>query len=290
MKSGKRQFDKPKRRAIENIIHNFLSYKLSSQQEYALSFSLDHHIPDKLNKNKIETEFENFYYHVLQHTKDLDQESQDELKSKIRRTCENYSKIKIPYQQQNVINNLSNNKNIILIKQEKGRRIVILDKKHFIEKCFSIVESKQFQKLKKDPTKILESTVQRTLRKIKNVLSENDYKKLDLTRSRPGLFYGTAKVHKLQSNQGLSELTVKPILSKIGTATYETAKYLNNLLSPLGKSQHTVLNSKKFVEKIKAEIIPIGYKMISFDVNSLFTNVPLDETIETNLQKVYVEK
>ena len=30
--------------------------------------------------------------------------------------------------------------------------------------------------------------------------------------------------------------------------------------------------------------------MISFDIKSLFTNVPLDETIETILQKVYVEK
>ena len=51
-----------------------------------------------------------------------------------------------------------------------------------------------------------------------------------------------------------------------------------------------VLNSKEFVEKIKAERIPIGYRMISFDVKSLFTNVPFDETIETILQKVYVEK
>ena len=30
--------------------------------------------------------------------------------------------------------------------------------------------------------------------------------------------------------------------------------------------------------------------MILFDVKSLLTNVPLDETIETILQKVYVEK
>ena len=159
-----------------------------------------------------------------------------------------------------------------------------------IEKCLSIVESKQFKKLKKDPTKTLESKVQRTLWKIKNVLSEKDYKKLYPTGSRPGLFYGTAKVHKLQGNQGLNELTVRPIISNIGTATYETAKYLNNLLSPPGKSQHTVPNSKKLVEETKEERIPIGYKMILFDVKSLFTNVPLDETIETILQKVYVEK
>ena len=45
-----------------------------------------------LTKIKSKLKIENFYYLVLQHTKDLDQESQDELKIKIRRTCENYSK------------------------------------------------------------------------------------------------------------------------------------------------------------------------------------------------------
>ena len=119
------------------------------------------------------------------------------------------------------------------------------------------------------------------------MLSENNYEKLFPTGSRPGLFYGMAKVHKLQGNQGLKELTVRPIISNI---SYETANYWNNLLSPLRKSQLMVFNSKKFVEKIKAEIIPIGYKMILFDVKSLFTNVPLDEMIKTILQKVYVEK
>ena len=67
-------------------------YKLSSQEEYALSVSLDQDIPDKFNKNKIQTEFENVHYHVLQHTKDLDQGSQDELKSKITRKCEKNQK------------------------------------------------------------------------------------------------------------------------------------------------------------------------------------------------------
>ena len=82
---------------------------------------------------------------------------------------------------------------------------------------------------------LLESKVQRTLRKIKNVLKENDYKKLYPTGPRTGLFYGTAQVQKLQDNQGLNELTIRPIISNIGTATCETAKYLNNLLSPLVK-------------------------------------------------------
>ena len=80
--------------------------------------------------------------------------------SKIGTGQKNYSKIKIPYQQQKVINNLSNIKSIIVIKQDKGRGIIILDRKHYIEKCLSIVDSKKFKKLKKDPTKALESKVQ----------------------------------------------------------------------------------------------------------------------------------
>ena len=56
------------------------------------------------------------------------------------------------------------------------------------------------------------------------MLSENDYKKLYPTGSRPGLFYGTVKVHKLQGNQGVNELTARPIIFNIGTATYETSK------------------------------------------------------------------
>ena len=34
----------------------------------------------------------------------------------------------------------------------------------------------------------------------------------------------------------------------------------------------------------------IGYRMILLDVKSFFTNVPLGETIETILEKVYVKK
>ena len=99
-------------------------------------------------KNKIETEFENFYYHVLQDTKDPEKESQDDLEYKIRRVCENYSNIKIPHEQKKSINNLSNIKSIIVIKQEKGRSILMLDRKDYVEECLSIIQSKQFKKLK----------------------------------------------------------------------------------------------------------------------------------------------
>ena len=76
------------------------------------------------------------------------------------------------------------------------------------------------------------------------------------TGSRPGLFYTTAKVHKLQNREGLNELTMRPIISNIGTATYETAKFLNSLLAPLGKSDRSILNTEAFVNQVKGQRIP----------------------------------
>ena len=131
--------------------------------------------------------------------------------------------------------------------------------------------------------------MQRTLRKIKQHLDENEYKKMHPAGSRPGLFYTTAKVHKLQNGEGLNELTMRPIISNIGTATYETAKFLNFQLAPLGKSDRSILNTGAFVNQVEGQRIPEGYKMISFDVKNLFTKIPLNETTDIILTRVYDE-
>ena len=76
------------------------------------------------------------------------------------------------------------------------------------------------------------------------------------TGSKPGLFYGTAKVHKLKIGEGLKELFVRPIISNTGIATYKRAKYLNTLLASLTKLQYNILSTDAFIQKIKNEIIP----------------------------------
>ena len=90
--SERRYISKPKYRIVKNITNNFSSYTLTSEEKYTLSFSLDQHIPAKNNTNNVKTEFESFFYHIQKYTKNLDQELQYELETKIRRTCENYSK------------------------------------------------------------------------------------------------------------------------------------------------------------------------------------------------------
>ena len=108
------------------------------------------------------------------------------------------------YKQNKMIYNISGNKTITLIKQGKGRGVVILDKSDYIEKCINILYSKQFKKLKEALTKT-ENKMQRILRKIKQHIDKNEYKRMYPTGSRPDLFYTTAKVHNLQCGEGLNE-------------------------------------------------------------------------------------
>ena len=70
-------------------------------------------------------------------------------------------------------------------------------------------------------------------------------------------------------------------------ATYEIAKYLNKLLTPLGKADYNILNMEDLLRRLREETTPAGYKMISFDMESLFTIVPLDKTLDFILKKVY---
>ena len=77
--------------------------------------------------------------------------------------------------------------------------------------------TKQFCILSKVPTKTLDRNVQRVLRKTKCHHEEKKYKRMYTLKME--VFFGTAKLHQLQIGQRLKKLTVRPIISNIGTAT-----------------------------------------------------------------------
>ena len=205
----------------------------------------------------------------------------------MRSTCEKYSRINVPYKYRKIVNDLSRNKNIVIMKQDKRKGVVVMDRGKYFDKCLAMLNTEQFVQLQKDPTNSLERKVQRTLRKIKQKLPTDVYAKLYPTGSSPGKFYGTAKVHKLSKNDTVKELPLRPITSNLNTATYQLARYLAKVLSPLSCSQYTVESSNKFVNVIKQQVIPSSYKLVSFDVKYLFTSVPSDRTIEIILKRIY---
>ena len=62
------------------------------------------------------------------------------------------------------------------------------------------------------------------------------------------------------------------------------------VLSPIRKSEYTIKNTKDFSVQLKKEKIPKDHQMVSLDVKSLFTNVPLEKTIHIILRRIYHDK
>ena len=240
----------------KNTIHNFSSYTLSDDEIMALNYGLDQHIPYTVIYNSINTELELFYQNILRDISHISEQNLAHVKTKLRSTCEKYCKIKVPFKCKEVIKKLSSNNSIVILKQDKGRGVVIMNRSAYLEKCFTLLNNSQFNKLTKDPTHATERKIQRIVRKIKLKLPSSIYSKIYPSGSAPGKFYGTAKIHKLSPNDTINELPLRPIASNIGTATYHLSKYLAKFLSPLSESEHTIKNTKYFLDKIKKEHIP----------------------------------
>ena len=90
-------------------------------------------------------------------------------------------------------------------------------------------------------------------------------------------------------------------MSAIKTPTYNLAKFLVPLLEQITTNIYTVKNSSEFAKEI-ADQDPRRF-MASLDVESLFTNIPLEETINVscdslfsndskinNINRIYFEK
>ena len=70
-----------------------------------------------------------------------------------------------------------------------------------------------------------------------------------------------------------------PIISSIGTFNYNLARFLYDLLSPLVPNDYSCKDTFPFVSQIKNANLSKKF-LVSYDVTSLFTNIPLQETID----------
>ena len=87
--------------------------------------------------------------------------------------------------------------------------------------------------------------------------------------------YGLPKIHK-------AGCPVRPILSMCGSPQYKVSRWICRLLQPVLDmySTYVVKDSFQFADFLHDHEFPETFFMCSFDVVSLFTNVPLDFTID----------
>ena len=65
---------------VKQSIHNFSSYQLTAEEQVALSFGLDQHIPTSLRRDDVKTEFELFFQNLLRTISPLPDEKKEVLK------------------------------------------------------------------------------------------------------------------------------------------------------------------------------------------------------------------
>ena len=118
---------------------------------------------------------------------------------------------------------------IILMKQDKSRGAVLLNKHKYCEKYLALLNTNQFLNLHDDPTKAYEAKTQQTLRKMKHKFNNQEYQKRYPTVSNVGRFYGTGKVRNVHENGTINDLPMRPMVSNIGlfhrTASYHLDKF-----------------------------------------------------------------
>ncbi len=195
---------------------------------------------------------------------------------------------KVNQRTHDVLRDLANDESIKICKYDKGNGVVILNTTDYFKKLDEIVLDKEkFSEVKVDDDDLKHPIIKNEhsicyfLRThVKQYVSEKVFKEIMPSGSQPGKLYGLCKVHK-------DGFPLRPVVSMIGTAEYNIAKYLDKLIKPFIPSTHMLNSTISFLDSIKNFVFSSKDKLVSYDVVSLFTNVPLKDTIDIICDTIY---
>ncbi|XP_054922070.1 uncharacterized protein [Dermacentor andersoni] len=129
-----------------------------------------------------------------------------------------------------------------------------------------------------DPTSRLQTKLQKLLARLFKLVPPHHvglYHHLLCTNGSAPAIYGLPKVHK-------PDVPLPPIVDFTRSPLYQLSGYLHQVLSPLaGKTSTHVENSSAFVAKITDITLSEDDALVSFDITSLFTSIPVDLAVAT---------
>ena len=284
----------------DQVIHNHSSYSLSDVEKSLLAKGLNFALPPKkLDFADYVTPFELLYKDVKDC--DISRQNLDLLKVNMKKIAyssfNKYNFLKelnLSRSEFRALKNLSSNKDIIIHKSDKGNSVVIVNRIDYLRRMQELVDDEtKFEKVKvkdgKDYNFMVKekAAVDTFLSQLesKNSIDELQRKRLSPQGPTPARLYGSPKIHKPLVD-GLPKY--RPIISQIGSSTYNLAKFLLTFIQPYTTNEYTVKDSFHFVSMIDSKDHRLV--MASLDVDSLFTNIPLQETIDIVTEKVYANK
>ncbi|CAG4951020.1 unnamed protein product [Parnassius apollo] len=127
-----------------------------------------------------------------------------------------------------------------------------------------------YKKVKTDPTTNTLKSTSDLIKKHSEKLNL-DVNSLIPSCTKPPRLYGLPKIHKPNA-------PLRPIVSQIDSPTYKLAQHLAKVLLPLrGHTRAHTKDSYHFVSEIKDLHLADNETMVSFDVQSLFTCLPIED-------------
>ena len=238
-------------------------------------------IPHRPKQELIDCEFEKFFLQ-LSSLNPSDSDSVTKLKADLVSISKEFHKWKpsanLPRTHLEALRNLNKNKDIVICKPDKGNAVVILNTHDYVQKVNDILSCDKFalDQRNKDTTAKLEKDVVKKLQSLLNkcLIDEAMFRRLKPIGSVVPKLYGLPKVHK-------DMCPVRPILSMVGSPTHALAQWLADILKPVNDavSSFCVPDSFQFADSIRDTDLN-DLLMVSFDISSLFTNVPVRETVD----------
>ena len=169
------------------------------------------------------------------------------------------------------LRDLRNNQDIVVLRADKGNATVILNTETYNRKIEELLIEPTYKLLKRNPTERFSNKTKELVKK--SSIPENMHWMVLSKAPKTPTFYGLPKIHK-------DKIPLRPIVSTIGSPTYNLAKYLaSKLQDDIGKTSSFVKDSYHFIDILKKEVVTSTDLLVSFDVESLFTNVPLEDTM-----------
>ncbi|CAB0008741.1 unnamed protein product, partial [Nesidiocoris tenuis] len=168
---------------------------------------------------------------------------------------------------------LTDNSDIVLARADKGNVSVLMDRHDYDAKINSLLADESVYKVRKsNPT----SGLQDRCNKLVDALIQGNHipkaheRKYKTHNAVAPKIYGLPKCHK-------DGVPLRPVVSCLGSPGLALSRFVKELLAPLGTlGDFDVTNSYSFQREIVTFKLDPDEVMVSFDVVSLFTNVPLE--------------